>query len=604
MTAAEPGGAAAPTPHVLVVTSAGAQAAVVVPVLAALEASGARVRALDVGAAGGGGASVGDRLRRALLGESAERRLRKELELNPPDVAVAFDPHATQALGVARDQVATPAPVVAIVGELDPSRAWAEAGADRYCACDPECAVALADLGVEGERVLVTGVFGPRAWADAARDDRAALRARFKLAGAVVLVEVAGLGAEKTAQLALQMSLSDAADGTTYLFDAGTDVDAAAVLRKQVPALGLRAKLFGATADAPLLWRAAEVAVAVPRADALAKAALVGARLVALVDDTVPGVVAASAAIEARRRGVAARSLLLVGSAIDAMARAPAVTPAPDGADRVADVCWVVAADKRAVVDERHAAARAETRERVRAATSAAQAQARVVAAPGELEDLGGGGGLGGAGAGADAVDDDGLGMDRDALARLHAETRARKADLERAMTQARASADGLSRLAESARGAGKLDEARQAERKADAERARMHGLLGELAQIETELIELGRAVEAAGSADARATAARAARSAAGASAATDDPFGGAGGGAPRRPAPGATSIEDQLAALKRQGGAAPGAPPRPSSSSSSGSSPGGRSSATPAGTVDDELAALKRKMAQTPRKK
>jgi hypothetical protein len=556
-----------PTPHVLVVTSAGANAAVVVPVLAALEASGARVRAIDVGAAGGGGASVGDRLRRALLGETAERRLRKELDTNPPDVAVAFDPHAAQALGVARDQVATPAPVVAVVGELDPSRAWGEAGADRYCACDVECAVALADHGVEGERVLVTGVFGPRAWADAAREDRAALRARFKLSGAVAVVEVAGLGAEKTAQLALQMSLSDAAERTTYLFDAGTDVDAAAVLRKQVPALGLRAKLFGATADAPLLWRCAEVAVAVPRADAIAKAAMVGARLVALVDDTVPGAAAAAAAIETRARGVAARSILLVSQAIDAMLKAPAAASAPDGADRVADICWVVAADKRAVVEERHAAARAETREKVRAATTAAQAAARVVAAPGELEDLGGGGSV--------FDDADVATPDPAELARLQAETRARKVDLEKAMAQARANADAQSRLADSARGAGKADEAREADRRADAERARMHALLGELGAIETELIELGKAVQAAGSAEARATAARAAQP------------------PPRPPRPAAPSIDDQLAQMKRQGGApsnAPKPPPKPS--------------APPPSTVDDELAALKRKMTQTPRKK
>jgi hypothetical protein len=86
------------TPHILVVTSSGASAAAVVPVLAAIEAAGMRVRAMDVGGAGGGGSGVADRVRRALLGETAERRLRKELDANPPDVAVAFDPHAALAL--------------------------------------------------------------------------------------------------------------------------------------------------------------------------------------------------------------------------------------------------------------------------------------------------------------------------------------------------------------------------------------------------------------------------------------------------------------------------------------------------------------------------
>src|SRR5205085_10002668 len=99
-------------PQVLIVTSDGAPSAAVVPVLAAIEAAGMRVRAIDVGGAGGGGTGVADRVRRALLGETAERRLRRELDANPPDVAVAFDPHTALALTVARDQVPAPAPVV------------------------------------------------------------------------------------------------------------------------------------------------------------------------------------------------------------------------------------------------------------------------------------------------------------------------------------------------------------------------------------------------------------------------------------------------------------------------------------------------------------
>jgi glyoxylate reductase len=66
-------------PQVLIVTSAGAPSGAVVPVLAAIEAAGMRVRAIDVGAAGGGGAGVADRVVRALLGESAERRTVDEL---------------------------------------------------------------------------------------------------------------------------------------------------------------------------------------------------------------------------------------------------------------------------------------------------------------------------------------------------------------------------------------------------------------------------------------------------------------------------------------------------------------------------------------------
>src|SRR6187549_3774200 len=245
--------------QVLIVTSAGAPSAAVVPVLAAIEAAGMRVRAIDVGAAGGGGDGVADRVRRALLGENAERRLRRELEISPPDAAVVFDPHSALALTVARDQAQNPAPVIAIVDDLEPGAAWAQTDADRFVAIDEIAAVALADAGVEGERILVVGAIGERAFADAGAQDRPSLRTRFKLGGKVALVEVAGLGAEHTGQLALQLSLLDSGDQITFLFDAAGDVDAAAVLRRQVPALGLRGKLFGATPDAPLLWRAADV---------------------------------------------------------------------------------------------------------------------------------------------------------------------------------------------------------------------------------------------------------------------------------------------------------------------------------------------------------
>src|SRR5690348_3732477 len=134
--------------HVLLVTSSGAPSSAVVPVLAAIEAAGMRVRAIDVGGVGEG-VGVADRVRRALLGEGAERKLRKELEMSPPDAAVVFDPHAALALTSARDQVMNPAPVIAIVGDLDPVAAWAQSDADRFVAVDDIAAVALQDAGVE-----------------------------------------------------------------------------------------------------------------------------------------------------------------------------------------------------------------------------------------------------------------------------------------------------------------------------------------------------------------------------------------------------------------------------------------------------------------------
>jgi hypothetical protein len=169
------------------------------------------------------------------------------MELSPPDVAIAFVPHSAIALTSARDALLSPVPVIAVVGELEPSQAWSQSDADRFVAVDDIAAVALADAGVEGDRILVVGAIGERAFADAATHDRTSLRTRFKLGGKTALVEVAGLGGELTGQLSLQLSLLDASSAITFLFDAGSDADAAAVLRRQVPALGLRGKLFGAT---------------------------------------------------------------------------------------------------------------------------------------------------------------------------------------------------------------------------------------------------------------------------------------------------------------------------------------------------------------------
>ena len=543
-------------PQVLIVTSAGALSAAVVPVIAAIEAAGMRVRAIDVGAAGGGGTGVADRVRRALLGEGAERRLRRELEISPPDAAVVFDPHAALALTVARDQVQNPAPVIAVVGELEPAAEWAETDADRFVAVDDLAAVALADAGVEGDRILVVGAIGERAFADAGREDRAALRTRFKLSGKVALVEAAGLGAELTVQLTLQLSLLDGGDTITWLFDADGDLEAATVLRRQVPSLGLRAKLFGTTGDAALLWRAADVIVARPRSEVISRVLLVGGKLVALVDDNIAGSARAAAALEARKRAVAAKGLLLLASALDSAFGGAPASPSSDGGDNIADIVALVAGDKRGVIDERRLAAQAATRDRVRAASAAAQAAAM----PGDLEDLGG--------APAEPAEP----PDTAELARLRAEVQRRVVELTRSMATARDTASKLTADAAATRARSADDEAAQLERRADAERARMHALLAELATLDAELKELERASRAAADAT-RHVPPEATR--------------------PPRP-PAGSPLDDELDALKRRAGSSP-AEPRP------GPRPGKKPAAT---TLDDELAALKQKMASAPPKK
>jgi hypothetical protein len=524
-------------PHVLIVTSSAAEPAVVVPVLAACEAAGMRVRAIDLGAVGGGG--LPDRMRRVLLGETAERRLRKEIDANPPDVAVGFDPFTTAALTTARDAVTNPAPVIGVVGELEPGRGWGETNADRVCAIDDHAAVALAEAGVEADRIVVVGPVGEYAFAAAGAEARAALQARFAIATRAVVVEVAGLGAEATGALALQLSLADVSERLTYLFDAAGDVDAAAVLRRQVPMLGLRAKLFGASADAARTWRAGDVVVARPTARAIARAQLIGARMIGLLDDPAEAGARALKALEARGAGAAAPSPLLVASAIEAALAAPPLAPAPDGAGQIAEVVWTVGADKRAVLEEGRAEARAATHERLRSATSAATAAARAAAMPGDLEDLGGAA----APPPPPAAD----------LAAVRAEAVTRKAELVRAVEAAR-------RAADLATGAGDAT-------RAEAERSAMHRMLGELATLDRELAALDAAAVAARAAGATTAAASAAASAA----ATSPP-------PPRPTAP----PRDPLADLKAKAAAA-----------------NQRSSAT----LDDELAALKRRMADSKKK-
>jgi len=567
-------------PVILVVTSEGAPSSAVVPVLAAIEAAGMRVRAIDLGGVGGGGGGVADRVRRALLGEGAERRLRRELEISPPDAAVVFDPHSALALTVARDQSQNPAPVIAVVDDLEPAAGWAQTDADRFVAIDEIAAVALADAGVEGDRILVVGAIGERAFAEAGTHDRTSLRQRFKLGGKTALVEVAGLGAEATGQLALQLSLLDGGDQITFLFDAAQDVEAAAVLRRQVPALGLRGKLFGATADAPLLWRAADVIVARPRPEVVSRVQLVGGKLVALIDDSIAGGAKAAAALEARKRSISAKGLLLLSSALDTAFHGTPPSPTADGGDNIADIVAAVAGDKRGVIDERRAAAHAATRDRVRAASAAASAAAATTAMPGDLEDLGGD-------SGPAPVDDVPL-PDAAELARLKAEVERRKADMTKSMMAARDAATTLNAEAAAARSGGKTDEAVQLDRRADAERARMHALLAELAQLETELAELERVRKTVQDAPPRPPP----RASSTASSSSSSFYEAA---PPRQP-----SIDDVLSDLKKKAGTS-GAPPassaKPKATSSS-------SSRKPASTVDDDLAALKKKMQNAPPKK
>jgi hypothetical protein len=375
-------------PAVLVVTSSSSPAAAVVPLLAALDAAGAAVRALDVGRLGARAGGVAQQVVRAIAGELNGRKLERELEDALPAVALAFDPATVGALDELRR--GRPFAVVGVVAELDPADDWSAAVADRFLVLDDHAAVRLAELGQPADRILPIGPLAPAGFASAAREDRAALRARFKIAAGapVVLIEVAGLGAEAVGQLALQLSLQTAP--ATYLFAAGDDVDAAAVLRARVPTLGLRAKLFGASGDVPLYYRAADVVVGPPRLRTALATLAVGARLVAMGEAGEAGRRLAEA-LEARGLGAHADGALLLGAALEPiLARGPAPAPT-DGAADAADAILVVARDAAAIAAA-SAAAAAEPVE-ARGPTARPAAPSRPAAPPtaaGDLEDLGG----------------------------------------------------------------------------------------------------------------------------------------------------------------------------------------------------------------------
>jgi hypothetical protein len=326
------------------------------------------------------------------------------------------------------------------------------------------------------------------------------------------------------------------------------------------------------------------VIVARPKAETVARVMLVGGKLVALIDDTIADGARAAAALEARKRGIAAKGLLLLSSALEAAFNGVPPGPTADGSDNAADIVAAVAGDKRGVIDERRIAAHAATRDRVRAASAATHAAAASQAMPGELEDLGGGD---------DSVFDTSAIPDAAELSRLRSEVEQRKAEMTRSMMAARDAATAFSDQAKAARDRGASDEASQLDRKADAERSRMHSLLGELATLESELADLERVRKTVSDAPPRAS------SSARPSASSDD-LGDLGdlGDLPRSaPAP---SLDDALNDLKRRAATGPApspgaAKPKPGAKPASGRGPS---------TVDDELAALKKKMQNAPPKK
>jgi hypothetical protein len=565
-------------PSILVLTSSGADASVVTPVLAALQAGGVTLRALDGGHIGGEGGGAIDWVMRAIGGDVLEHQLSKELETFRPDAVVCFEARAARAACELRDKSLRPFPVLAVVNDLAPSAAWSQSAADRYFVVDDEAAVQLEDHGVVGHRILPVGCIGEYSFAEAGALDRKSLRKRFGLANRVVLVEVEGLGAEQSGQLALQLSL--VSGDVTFLFDAGDDTDAAAALRVQVPILDMKAKLFGRTGEAPLLWRTADVVIAKATESSVGRAMAVGAKMVCL-SPTSGDEAHRSNALEERKQGAIATNALMVGSALERLlaSGAPGFEGAGiDGAAVVADAAWLIGTQRLDVVEERQAAQSAGRKADIEDASEYAAWAAKAATPAGALEDLGGSGG------GAKVSGTAPRRPDAARLKRLRLEIKERRGHVARTIADAQkqtASWESQRAKAESLDNAGM---AKKAERNADMERARMHTALAEMAGLEAEEKSLEDAARAAAAVPETEIPPQSESFRRGSGTSTSQ-------STAHRPSA-RPSVAEELERLRREADGNPAAKAKTSTKTR-------KRKAKKGSGVDDELAALKRKMAQ-----
>ncbi|HEY3352080.1 MAG TPA: hypothetical protein VGQ83_02435 [Polyangia bacterium] len=332
-------------------------------VAGALELAGASVRPLDLRAAVGPAP-----LRRVadLLGKVSERtlsgalaavgasRFGAELAAAPPGVLVVLDPIAAEAALEWRRGGRVAAPILGVALDLEPA-AWKGIEVDRLAVAD-ELAAEVAGPA-PAERPVTTGVPVAPEVAAAAREDRAALRARFGLGEGrrLVLCDARELDHDTLGGILLQLGLT--AGRADVVFDAGADPATAAYLRSQAPLHGLRARMFGAVPEAPLYWRAADLAVVGPEREAVLRALALGVVTVVLASPDDAGGLALGRAVEARGAGALAPSVLRLGATLELAlhedrferARAAAATRArPEAAGAVAALALRLAAERPA----------------------------------------------------------------------------------------------------------------------------------------------------------------------------------------------------------------------------------------------------------------
>ncbi len=441
------------TMKILIAGSHAAAPEVVRPVTAALRALDADVATVDLGRMGDTSSRLG-RVVKAFIGEAEATRLVRELSARRPDVALAFDSGAAAALVLARDRRVSETAVVAVVPGFAVDQAWAVA-ADRFAVLDDEVAVALADLGVDGARILTVGPIVPAAIHEAAGMRRADVRAEYKMPELpVVLVDARDMEGEMLQQVALQLSL--VSEPLYVLFDAAGSASAAGWLRRNVPTLGIKGKLFGDTPNAAKLWRTADAIVARPSTRAILAARALGAAFVGL-EPRNPGEEAELGALADRGMGTGAKALS-IAAALGPFLRRRGGERAGDGASGVADLVASVAAHKADVLAEN---AKVEAEPAPEPAANAGE--------PEELEGFG-----------------DDVPVDPRAQ-KIAADLDAAEARAKRELDESRNEAERWDERRAMAERRGDARLAAEAAREADRKRARMHEALEKLARLGRE---------------------------------------------------------------------------------------------------------------------
>ncbi|MBI5477284.1 MAG: hypothetical protein HY906_00425, partial [Deltaproteobacteria bacterium] len=216
---------------------------------ASLERLGATVRTLDLVEALGSAplrrvasflGRVSERTLSGALARLGRSRFDAELQESPPQVAVALDAVAAQALLEWRRAGRFAAPVVGVDLQLDPA-AWVGVEVDMLAVADDVAAEKARRGGLPDGRVAQTGVPAAPEVAAAAGEDRAALRARFGLVEDRPVVLVDARAVDQVAVTALMLQLTAVTTRVHLLFAGGAAADTAALLRKQAAIHGLRA---------------------------------------------------------------------------------------------------------------------------------------------------------------------------------------------------------------------------------------------------------------------------------------------------------------------------------------------------------------------------